>query len=209
MDSVFELDTASMITENQPIPVESSAKSPAWYCLRTQPKHEHIAASHLQRRIENMDVFNPQLRIRRQTRRGAVWFVEALFPGYLLARFDSSNFMQIVRRTPGITTVVSFGIITPSIPDGVVDELRAQFDANNPQEIGDDVRVGDDITIASGPFHGLNANVLRVMPAAGRVQVLLEILGRTTPVEIAREQVMTQKSVPQLLATKQSGICND
>jgi len=209
MDSVIEFDTATMITNTQSSPMESSAKSPAWYCLRTQPKHEHIAANHLRQRVENMDVFNPQLRIRRQTRRGAVWFVEALFPGYLLARFDTSHSMQAVRRTPGVTAVVSFGAITPSIPDKVIEELRAQFDENNPREIGDDIRVGDDITIAAGPFHGLNANVLRVMSATGRVQVLLEILGRTTPVEIAREQVMTQKSVPQLLATKQSGICND
>lgn len=60
----------------------------AWFCLRSQPKHEKIAATHLLRTIAGIEVFSPRLRIRRQTRRGVVWFVEALFPGYLFARFD-------------------------------------------------------------------------------------------------------------------------
>ena len=194
-----------MIINSQPNPVESSAKSPAWYCLRTQPKHEHIAASHLLRRVEEMEVFNPLLRIRRQTRRGPVWFIEALFPGYLLARFERGNAMQVVRRTPGVSAVVGFGAIIPSIPDAVIEELRTLFDPDKPQELGDDIQVGDDITIAVGPFQGLNAQVLRVMPAGGRVQVLLNMLGRSTPVEMEREQVLMQKSVPELLPANRQG----
>ena len=57
-----------------------------WFCVRTQPKHEHIAAAGLQRRL-NVNCFAPRLRYRKMTRRGAVWFVEAMFPGYLFAEF--------------------------------------------------------------------------------------------------------------------------
>jgi len=35
---------------------------------------------------------------------------------------------------------------------------------------------GDEVTITSGPFHGLKASVLRFLPAADRVQLLLELL---------------------------------
>lgn len=175
-------------------PLDSSVNHPAWYCLRTQPKHEHIAAAHLRRSIENMDVFNPQFKIRRQTRRGAVWFVEALFPGYLFAWFDPKCSMQAIKRTPGISTVVHFGTITPSIPEEVIADLRTQFSDNNIEEIGDDIRAGDEVKIVDGPFRGQDASVLRIMSASDRVQVLLEVLGRITPVEIDRGQIVMQMS---------------
>ena len=94
-------------------------ESSAWFCVRTQPKHEQIAAAHLGR-IPEIEVFNPKLRIRKATRRGAVWFVEALFPGYLFARFDWDNKSQIVRGTPGVSTLVAFGTVVPVVPDAVV-----------------------------------------------------------------------------------------
>ena len=60
--------------------------TPLWFCVKTQPKHEHIAAAGLQRRL-NVNCFAPRVRYRKMTRRGAVWFVEAMFPGYLFAEF--------------------------------------------------------------------------------------------------------------------------
>ena len=43
----------------------------AWFCLRSQPKHEHIAAGHL-RQIEGVEVFNPRIRFTRPTRVGPI-----------------------------------------------------------------------------------------------------------------------------------------
>jgi transcription antitermination factor NusG len=52
----------------------------------------------------------------------------------------------------------------------------------------------------------MRAFVLRVMPARQRVQVLLDILGGPTPVEVDRSSVVLEKStmadwVPVLAAT--------
>jgi transcriptional antiterminator RfaH len=173
--------------------------SAAWYCVRTQPKHEHIAAAHLRQFVGGIDVFNPQLRIRRRTRRGAVWFIEALFPGYVFTRFDPATTLQAVKSTPGVKGVVSFGLRTPSIPDSVIDELRADFGQEHPIEVGDDIREGDRVTVATGPFQGFDATVLGVLPAPERVRILLDILGRNTRVELAREHVVVEKSTAQLL----------
>src|SRR5260370_33331325 len=62
----------------------------AWFCLRAQPKREHIAAACLRQTCE-VEVFCPRLRFRQLTSRGPVWFIEAMFPGYLFARFDYAN----------------------------------------------------------------------------------------------------------------------
>src|SRR5262245_34061166 len=56
-----------------------------WFCLRSQPKHEHIAARHLERM--GVEVLNPRIRFQRVTRHGPVQVTEAMFPNYLFARF--------------------------------------------------------------------------------------------------------------------------
>ena len=52
----------------------------AWYCARTKPKHEHIAAATLRRDL-GLEVFNPRLRSERATFRGVIKRVtDPLFP---------------------------------------------------------------------------------------------------------------------------------
>ena len=160
----------------------------AWYCVRTQPKHEHIAAAHLRRTCE-LDVFCPKLRIRKPTKRGAVWFVEALFPGYVFARFNWVEDCQRVKGTNGVSTVVTFGAAPPVIEDRVIESLRAEFDAEEVHEVPQTLEVGQTITIAGGAFHGLEATVLRVMSPPTRVHVLLEMLGGTTRAEVPVQNI--------------------
>ena len=70
---------------------------PAWYGLRTQPKHEHIAAANLGRNL-GLEVFNPRLRLERATRRGVVRVIEPLFPCYLFVRCALSNRLDEIRH---------------------------------------------------------------------------------------------------------------
>ena len=63
------------MSSSKPVP------SLAWFCLRAQPKHEHIAAQHL-KKLPGVEVFCPRVRFQRATRRGKVWFTEAMFPNY-------------------------------------------------------------------------------------------------------------------------------
>src|SRR5215831_3308480 len=68
-----------------------------WFCLRTQPKHEGVAAAVLRRQF-NIPCFAPRLRFRKATRRGAVWFIEAMFPGYVFAEFIYKQQHRIVEH---------------------------------------------------------------------------------------------------------------
>lgn len=185
---------------NQPDPVTANANNEAWYCIRTNTKHEHIAAAHLRNMIVGIDVFCPRLRIKRRCKRGAVWFIEALFPCYLFARFNPDTSMQLVKTVPEVKTVLQFGLSATIVRDEIIEGLRADFDQNELHEVPDALLPGDEVTIATGPFHGFRASVLRFLPAADRVELLLEMLGRTTPVEVAVKDVVTEKSVAQLLS---------
>src|SRR5437879_3119452 len=154
---------------------------PAWFCIRTQPKHEHIAAAHLKRE-PGVEVYLPRIRFKRSTRRGPVWFTEALFPSYLFARFDLAADLRKLSQVRGVTGVVHFGSQWPTIPDVVVDELRATVGADEVHVIREDLQPGETVEISGGAFHGLQAVVARVVPGRERVAVLLEFLGRQTRV---------------------------
>jgi transcriptional antiterminator RfaH len=170
--------------------------NPAWFCLRSQLKHEHIAAAHLRRRGD-VDVFVPRIRFKRLTRNGHVWVTEALFPNYLFARFDWHVCLRQICHSPGVSGVVHFGSHWPVIPDEVIDDLRALLGTNEIHLVPEEVSPGDPVQIAGGSFHGLHAVVSRVMPGPKRVAVLLEFLGRQTAVELDLNMV-TKSTAPRV-----------
>ena len=157
----------------------------AWYCVRSQPRHEHIAAAHL-RRNRQLEVFSPRIRFRRSTRRGPVWVTEPLFPSYLFTRFNWKRLLPDVQHTTGVAGVVHFGALWPTVPDQVIASLRAAVDHEETRVIEEMLEVGDEVQVFSGAFHGFSGVVARLIPARQRVAVLLEFLGRQTLVEVDR-----------------------
>ena len=163
----------------------------AWYCVQAQPKHEHIAAASL-KVIEGVEPFCPRLRYRKSTRRGPVWFVEAMFPGYLFARFDFSTFHRIVRHAHGVSTIVHFGTRVPKLDEALVSSLREQcagFDGHT-IVIDPEFEPGNIVKVAGGAFRGFETIVTRVIPARERVCVLLDFLGQQIEAELSRRDVV-------------------
>ena len=177
-----------------------------WYCARTKPKHEHIAAANLRRNL-NIEVFHPRLRIERATRRGVVRVNEPLFPCYIFLRCAIEQSLNEVQRTNGISTVVHFAHRIPTIADSVIAELKECFAGEETMTIEDRIVPGNEVLIADGAFTGMRAFVLRVMPARRRIQVLLDVLGRPTPAEIDEGSVVLERNavaelVPVLAARR-------
>jgi len=161
----------------------------AWYCVRTPTKREHFAAAYL-REIEGVEVFCPRLRYRKATRRGKVWWIEALFPGYLLARFDFIGLSRAVRYAPGVSGLVHFREKVPKVSDAFVDELRRELalnpDPDRPETITvqPSIALGDEVEVAHGPLQGFRGPVVEVLPGNERVRILLEFLGGDKPVNV-------------------------
>jgi transcriptional antiterminator RfaH len=161
----------------------------AWYCARTKPKHGHLAAAHLRKNLD-LEVFNPQLRVERVTQRGVMRVLEPLFPCYVFVRCVLEKCLDEIQYTSGIHGLVRFGHRIPPVPDSIVGELQECFAAEDTMTVRDLVSPGDEIIIGDGAFAGMRAYVLRLMPAKQRVQVLLEVLGGPTPVEVNRCSVV-------------------
>jgi transcriptional antiterminator RfaH len=165
----------------------------AWICARTKPKHEHIAAANLRTRL-GVEVFLPRLRIERMTRRGLVRGNEPLFPCYLFVRCVIGEGLNEVKRTNGINNIVHFAGYIPLIADAVIEELKSCFNGEESLHVDDRFSPGDEVVFAEGAFTGMRALVLRTMPAGQRVQVLLDVLGRSTPVEVARSSIVKDRN---------------
>lgn len=160
-----------------------------WFCVQTQPKHEHIAAAQL-RQNSSLEVFLPRIRYRRSTRCGPAWVTEALFPNYLFAHFDLVTQLRLIQATRGVRKVVHFGTRWPTIPEATIAELRSATGIDEVKVLSQDLHPGDAVEVADGVFHGLQALVTKVMPQRQRVSVLLDFLGRQTAVELDRNQLV-------------------
>jgi transcriptional antiterminator RfaH len=163
----------------------------AWYCARTQPKHEHIAGANLSSRL-GLEVFNPRLRLERATRRGVVRVIEPLFPCYIFVRCTLAERLDSIRYTNGISSLVHFGTRIPAVPDNVIEELRQCFESEEPMAVEDRLTPGTEVTVEEGAFLGSRGIVVRTLPARHRVQILLDFLGRTTVAEVDRKSLSVQ-----------------
>ena len=158
-------------------------EQPLWFCLQAQPKHEHLAAVGL-RAILGIESFSPRLRFRKPTKRGAVWFVEALFPGYIFARFNYRDLHRQVQYVPGVSSIVRFGDRVAAIDDATLAGLRQLSGDNEVIVFDPELHVGDTVQIVEGAFRGLEAVVTQLLPAKDRVKVLLDFLGRQIEAEV-------------------------
>jgi transcriptional antiterminator RfaH len=169
----------------------------AWYCARTKAKHEHIAAANLRKNL-SLEVFHPRLRVERATRRCVMRVIEPLFPCYIFVKCVLEEKLTQIQHAGGIIGLVRFGGQVPLVPDSIIEELEECFVADAPMTVERSIAPGDEVTLVEGVFAPGRAFVLRVMPARQRVQVLLDILGRPTSVEVDRSAVVLERTLAEL-----------
>lgn len=175
----------------------------SWFVVHTKPKCEHVAAS-LMQGLPDVETYCPRIRFQRSTRRGKVWFVEALFPSYFFARFDPAASLRAVKHSQSVIRVVDFGGTPISVPDAVIEQIRSEMDEQEVREIRVGVREGDTVEVAEGAMRGLKGIVERVHSGNERVRILLEILGRHTYVDVDVDQVVAEDSPRGAVAGRES-----
>lgn len=167
------------------------ANPPEWFCVRCQTKREHIAAGHL-REIEGIEVFCPRLRYRKATRRGKIWWVEPMFPGYVLAKFAMAEMERAVTFCQGVRGLVRFGSEIPAVPESFVDAIRNEIRNRNGAfeeeeelvTLTPTIELGDEVEVAHGPFQGMQGTVIAIPSATERVKILIEFLGNPQAVDM-------------------------
>ncbi len=175
-----------------------------WYCLRACPKREHFAARQLVERT-GVEAFAPRFAVRRATRSGLVTTrTEALFPGYLFARFDLETDARFVTSTPDVTGLVRLGAHTPPVPEALVQLLRTHASGSLP--CAPVLAPGDWIEVLSGCLAGSEGRVVTFDSGRSRACVLLALLGQELRIDfpaaaLRRSGPASLDFPPQLLAS--------
>lgn len=167
--------------------------SSGWYCLRVIARREHITARNLEQRT-GVPVFSASIRVRRQGRSGlAAWMTEALFPGYLFARFGYPREVRHVASTPGVLGLVAFGGPPPVVADEVIAHLETEVRRAVATPAASGFTAGSWVRIISGCFRGNEGRVLDADPSATRISVLLNLLGRDVRISLPGDQLQDRE----------------
>jgi transcriptional antiterminator RfaH len=165
------------------------ANDAVWFCLRAEPKREHLAATVLRRQF-GIECLSPRLRFRKLTQRGPVWFVEAMFPGYLFAKFVYSSKHRAVESSHGIRGIVRFGDRLAILPEEIIVALQSRAGVDEVVTIDSSLKIGQPVHITEGPFRGLEVVITQLLPAKERIRVLLDFLGRSLEMEVPAGKVL-------------------
>lgn len=166
------------------------AGSPRWYCVRSQVKREHVAAAHLVERA-GVEVFAPRIRAVHGNRRGGVTHtLEALFPGYVFARFEYACSARHVTSTAGVRGIVAFGAPPPPVPEPVIEALRSEITGQAAAVASPILREGAWVRVLAGCFRFLEGKMVQIDPRSDRVRVLLDLLGGEVQVTLPAHQVV-------------------
>lgn len=163
----------------------------AWYCIHTKTKCEHIAAA-VMSQLPGVETYCPRIRFQRNTQRGKVWFVEALFPSYFFARFDVVESLRAVMHSQNVIRVLEFGGHRVTLPDQTIEDLRTEMNHQEVREVRTTLKIGDEVELTEGPMRGFKGIVDSLHKGQDRVRVLLEFLGRQSLVEVEAGTILNE-----------------
>lgn len=189
-DCFLRMNTISLPLPSAALPGASLAEPlRAWYCLRVESRREHIAALNLTRRT-GLAIFAPRIRLRKSVRgRAAGPALEALFPGYIFARFRYPHEARHVASTPGVLGLVSFGAPPPAVHDEVINYLATEVKKADSTPLGPTFEEGDWVRIAAGCFRGSEGRVVQSGTASPRICVLMKLLGQDVQISVPADHL--------------------
>jgi len=120
------------------------------------------------------------------------------FPGYILVQADIEygEVLHIIKSIPGVIGFLgSEEKGSPKVPvplrQSEVNRILGKVDEVEEEELQSDVSyiVGEEITVMDGPFKGFSGTVQEVFEDKKKLNVVVKIFGRNTPVELNYMQV--------------------
>ncbi len=114
-----------------------------------------------------------------------------IYPGYIFIKTRMNDKLwYVIRNTPGVKLIV--GAETRPIPltDLEHANIMVQIEKSNEKaEIFVPYQRGDVVVLKEGDFAGMKGNIKEVDAEKGMVVVIVEILGRLTPIAVNFDKV--------------------
>lgn len=178
------------------MPRQTQQQGRRWYVIHTYSGYEENVARNLRQRIESMEMQDKIFSVlvptetRIKIRGGKRHKVrEKIFPGYVLVEMIvTDDSWYVVRNTPNVTGFIGSGTTPTPVSEEEIKELQRRMGIEEPK-YKVDVSVGDPVRITDGPFKDFEGKVSQVDEARGKVNVLVSMFGRETPIELDFLQV--------------------
>jgi transcriptional antiterminator NusG len=194
---VPEVQQVQVQTPNLVTISEGENPKARWYVVHTYSGHENKVAETLKQRTQTLHIVDKILKVliptqeKIQIRRGQRKTVnEKIFPGYMLCLMELTDDAWLaVRTTQGVTGFVGVGAKPKPLPKHEVDAIMKYMSQGTPQYKAEFTE-GEAVKIVDGPFNEFLGTVNAIDEEKGKVEVLVSIFGRETPVELDFLQVM-------------------
>lgn len=180
-------------------PVVDEPPNMNWYILKVQSNREDSIRDSLQRRVKvaGLDKYFGEVIVPTEMvsefKGGKKRIVKRkLYPGYIVAHMEiNEDTWFLVRETPGIGDFTgSAGKPTPMLPHEVAKIVAKQEEkTDEAPKLKINFNVGDRVKINEGTFENFEGEVDSIDEASGRVTVMINIFGRSTPVELEYWQI--------------------
>jgi transcription antitermination factor NusG len=161
-----------------------------WHVLHTQPRRELQVARQLSH--ESIESYVPEFPPAPGTKAGSKrdQLRQRLFPGYMFFKVPE-HFVrwELVRWAPGVQRVLHVDGAPGVIADTVVDHIRERLADSSLQQAKPRFQRGDVVVIERGPLTAVDAIFDRELDSASRVQILVNMMGRSLPVRIDLEDL--------------------
>jgi transcription elongation factor/antiterminator RfaH len=158
-----------------------------WFLVHTQPKSERKAQMHLG--AQGFRTHFPQIQKTIRHARQLRTVRAPLFPRYMFLILDPGRDRWLsVRSTVGVSSLITCQDRPVPVPEGIVEALIARTDEANLTLFGSGLTLGQTVRIMSGPFADF-VGTLERLDEAGRVRVLLEMMGSAVRVALHRSML--------------------
>ncbi len=190
-----------MVTENTNNTEQSSPDSAAqqpntqedrlWYAIHTYSGYENKVKSHLEARINSMDMRNKIFRVivpmeeEVEIKQGQRRTVQRkVFPGYVLVEMVMSDeAWYVVRNTPGVTSFVGSGTRPIPLQEHEMKTILKQVTKETEKPKAKiSFAKGQSVRVIDGPFTEFIGTVSDINMDRNKVTVLVSFFGRETPV---------------------------
>jgi transcription elongation factor/antiterminator RfaH len=155
-----------------------------WFLAHTLPKSERRAQFHLG--VQGFRTYLPNIQKTVRHARQLRNVRAPLFPRYIFLILDLGRDRWLsVRSTVGVGSLFSCDGRPVAVPEGVVETLIDRNDEANLALFQTGLTKGQSVRILTGPFADFVGTLDR-LDEAGRVRVLLEMMGTAVPVALHR-----------------------
>lgn len=170
-----------------------------WYVLKIQSNREKSIRESLLRRIrqEGLEEFFGEIIIPTEkvveTKGGKKRVTEhKLYPGYLMVQMIiNDDTWYLVRSTSGVGDFTGAAGKPIPMQEHEISRMLGLEETKSvePAKIKLDFSPGDVVKIKEGTFESFEGSIEAIDEASGKITVLIEIFGRSTPVELEYWQV--------------------